>query len=108
MSLTFTIYHCLANPRVWQKLRDEIRAKFNTAEEITGQSTSSLEYLEAVIHEGILRTSNFNVGTRLRPAAPSNLIRESPPKGMMIAGHFIPGKVIILDKLLLTTYIDSG
>ena len=57
VSLTFTIYHCLANPRVWQKLRDEIRAKFNTVEEITGQSTSSLEYLEAVIHEGILRTS---------------------------------------------------
>jgi cytochrome P450 len=57
VSLTFTIYHCLANPRVWQKLRDEIRSKFNTAEEITGQSTSSLEYLEAVIHEGRLRSS---------------------------------------------------
>src|SRR5271169_2675576 len=86
VSLTFTIYHCLANLQVWQRLRDEIRAKFNTADEITGQSTASLEYLDAVIHEGIHAHFDSEIGTRLRPAAPSNLIRETPPEGMMIAG----------------------
>jgi len=95
VSLTFTIYHCLANPPVWLRLQKEIRGKFRTVDEITGQSTASLEYLDAVIHEGTLVHFNSNVGTRLRPAAPSNLIRETPPEGMKIAGHFFPGKVIL-------------
>jgi hypothetical protein len=102
VSLTFTIYHCLANRQVWHRLRDEIRAKFSNADEITGQSTASLEYLDAVIHEGIPAHFNSDVGTRLRPAAPSNLIRETPPEGMVIAGYFIPGKVRLLDKCFLT------
>jgi len=100
-SLTFTIYHCLANLQVWRRLRDEIRAAFSAAEEITGRSTATLEYLDAVIHEGITLHFNSEVGTRLRPAAPSNLIRETPPEGMIIAGHFIPGKVVLLDKRFL-------
>jgi hypothetical protein len=29
----------------------------------------------------------------MRPAAPSNLVRETPPEGMEIAGHFVPGNV---------------
>ena len=97
MSLTFTIYHCLANRQVWQRLRDEIRTKFSTADEITGRSTATLDYLDAVIHEGIIAQFFSKVGTRLRPAAPSNLIRETPPEGMMIAGYFIPGKVVLFD-----------
>jgi hypothetical protein len=34
-----------------------------------------------------------DVGIRLRPAVPSSLSRETPPEGMMIAGHFTPGGV---------------
>ena len=30
---------------------------------------------------------------RVRPAVPTNLQRETPPEGMMIAGHFVPGGV---------------
>jgi hypothetical protein len=86
----------LANPLVWQRLRDEIRGKFSNADEMTGQSTASLEYLDAVIHEGMALPFNTDIGTRLRPAAPSNLIRDTPPGGMVIAGHFIPGKVSLL------------
>jgi len=99
VSLTFTIYHCLANRRVWQRLRDEIRAEFSTADEITGRSTATLHYLDAVIHEGITAHFFSKVGTRLRPAAPSNLIRETPPEGMTVAGYFIPGKVVLLDNV---------
>ena len=31
--------------------------------------------------------------TRLRPAAPSNLQRKTPPEGMMVGGRFVPGNV---------------
>ena len=95
MSLTFTIYYCLANIRVWTRLRDEIRSSFQTPDEITGQSTAHLQYLDAVIHEGNGQTQltiDFT-GTRMRPAGPSNLVRETPREGMEIAGYFIPGKV---------------
>jgi hypothetical protein len=30
---------------------------------------------------------------RVRPAIPTNLQRETPPEGMMIAGRFVPGGV---------------
>ena len=97
VSLTFTIYHCLANPLAWERLRDDIRGKFSNANKITGQSTASLEYLDAVIHEGMAVPSNTYIGTRLRPAAASNLIRDTPAEGMVIDGHFIPGKVSLLE-----------
>jgi len=84
-SLVFTIYHCLATPHAWTRLRHEIRSKFTSAEQITGQSTATLPFLDAVIHEG----------TRLHPAAPSNLVRETPSEGMIIAGHFIPGNTSV-------------
>ena len=51
-SLTFTIYHCLANRSTWTRLRDEIRSSFENVGDITGQSTAHLSYLDAVIHEG--------------------------------------------------------
>jgi cytochrome P450 len=54
VSLTYTIYHLLANPKVWERLRQEIHSNFRTAEEMTGQGLARLPYLDAVIHEGTL------------------------------------------------------
>ena len=82
-SLVFIIYYCLENPRVWKRLCEEIRSKFAEEEDISGQSTASIPYLDAVIHEG----------TRMKPARAANLVRETPAEGMTIAGHFIPGHV---------------
>jgi len=53
VSLTYTMYHILSNPKVWNRLRDEIRSSFQSIEEMTGQSLAHLPYLDAVIHEGI-------------------------------------------------------
>ena len=53
VSLTYTIYHILSSPKVWERLRHEVRSNFPTAEEMTGQSLAQLPYLDAVIHEGI-------------------------------------------------------
>ena len=41
----------MAIPKIWTRLRNEIRTKFNSDEEITGQSTATLPFLDAVIHE---------------------------------------------------------
>jgi len=50
--LTFTLYYLLANPGKWNRLCEEVRSRFTSEKEITNQSTSSLPYLDAVIHEG--------------------------------------------------------
>ena len=34
------------------------------------------------------------IALRLRPAVATNLQREIPPEGMMIAGEFVPGGVL--------------
>jgi len=53
ISLTYSIYHILANPKVWEQLRHEIHSNFTTAEELTGQTLAHLPHLDAVIREGI-------------------------------------------------------
>ena len=58
-SLTFTLYHCLNNREVWRRLSEDIRTKFTSADEITGQSTATLPFLDAVIREG--ECSNLSV-----------------------------------------------
>lgn len=51
IALTFAMYYIVAIPEVWKRLSDEIRSRFNTMDEITGQATAKLPYLDAVIHE---------------------------------------------------------
>ena len=51
IALTFALYYIVAIPEVWIRLSNEIRSKFISADEITGQSVTSLPYLDAVIHE---------------------------------------------------------
>jgi hypothetical protein len=57
VSLTFTLYYILAAPRIWIRLCDEIRSRFHDSSEITGQSTSTLVFLDAIIHEGFSSVS---------------------------------------------------
>jgi len=52
-SLVFVLYHCISNRRVWDRLRDEVRSKFASPDDITGQATATMTYLDAVIQEGI-------------------------------------------------------
>lgn len=51
IALTFALYYIVAVPGVWTRLSNEIRSKFHTLEEISGQSAATLPYLDAVIHE---------------------------------------------------------
>ena len=49
LSLTFGFYYLVANQKVLSK---EIRSTYEDPSQITGRSTASLVYLDAVIHEG--------------------------------------------------------
>ena len=95
-SLTFILYYLIKDRNAWDRISKEIRSKYKLPTEITYFSTSSIPFLDAVIHEGNpALTLLIYIGIRLRPAVPPNLPREVPPEGMMIAGRFIPGRVHI-------------
>ena len=51
-ALTFTTYYLLSKREYWDRLCDEIRSKFNSADEITHAAVVHLPFLDAVIHEG--------------------------------------------------------
>jgi cytochrome P450 len=51
VSMTFGLYYIIAIPRIWERLSREIRDKFDKIEDITGQATAQLPFLDAVIHE---------------------------------------------------------
>jgi cytochrome P450 len=110
--LTGVTYLLLKNPETLTKLQSEIRKSFSSNREITGNSTSGLTYLNAVIEEGL----------RLFPPAPFGLPRVCP--GASINGLFIPkGTVVSVDtytvshdqrnfpqpnKFIPDRWIDSG
>ncbi|KAK0609726.1 isotrichodermin C-15 hydroxylase [Bombardia bombarda] len=84
-ALSGITYLLLRNPDVLEKVQQEVRAGFDSADEITLSSVSRLTYMLAVINEGL----------RLYPPALGGLVRQTPASGTMIAGRFIPGKTTI-------------
>jgi hypothetical protein len=98
LSLTFALYYMVKDRRVYERSCREIRERFGSKEEITGQTAATLPYLEAAILEGNYRPDSIgfllNIALRIRPVAgglPSP--RITPPEGTMIAGRFITGNV---------------
>ncbi|KAF5988538.1 isotrichodermin c-15 hydroxylase [Fusarium bulbicola] len=84
--LTGVTYLLLKNPDTLASLQDEVRSSFSSSEEITGDSTNGMPYLNSVIEEGL----------RLFPPAPFGLPRVCP--GAEINGVFIPkGTVVSVD-----------
>ncbi|RGP81044.1 hypothetical protein FLONG3_833 [Fusarium longipes] len=79
------------NPDKMAKLQNEIRSKFSSQDEITGDSTGNLEYLNAVIEESL----------RLFPPVPFGLPRVCT--GGMIDGNYVPaGTVVSVDSWATT------
>jgi len=106
VAFTFLLYNLLANRQCWDRLASEIRSQFQSVDEINNHSTLSLQYLDAVIHEGASFLGFLILALRLRPSVPSNLQRMVPSGGMMIAGQFIPGGVTIFPDE--TNQLDCG
>ncbi len=64
VSMTFGLYYIIGIPRVWDRLSKEIRSRFDKIEDITGQSTGQLQFLDAVIHESIFSIQNSKINVK--------------------------------------------
>lgn len=82
-SLSALTYYLCRNPRVYQKLAQEIRGRFTTYEQIDAHAVGSVPYLTAVIEEGL----------RLFPPFAMGLPRVSP--GETVDGNFIPQGAVV-------------
>lgn len=83
-TLSAMTYYLCRNPAVYQKLKDEVRGAFRSADEITSVK-ATMPYLDAVINESM----------RIYPPLPINTSRIVPKGGAKVAGHFVPGGVSV-------------
>lgn len=80
--LTGLTYRLCRTPEVYAKLREEVRARFTSSQQITSQ-TATFPYLTAVINETM----------RIYPPIPIAMPRITPDGGETVAGVFVPGGV---------------
>ncbi|KAJ6024766.1 cytochrome P450 [Penicillium herquei] len=86
MATTFAIFHILSNPKVLEKLREELQgASGIIKDEYNYREVKQLPYLTAVIKESLRMASPF----------PGRLPRIVPPQGTEVDKQFIPGGTII-------------
>ncbi|KNG80574.1 toxin biosynthesis cytochrome P450 monooxygenase [Aspergillus nomiae NRRL 13137] len=83
--LSAVTYYLLKNERVLSKLQQEIRSSFHSEKDITVVACNQLEYLNAVLTEGL----------RIFPPAPTGLPRIVDGDGDTIAGKWVPGGTIV-------------
>ncbi|RYP61516.1 hypothetical protein DL770_009770 [Monosporascus sp. CRB-9-2] len=77
-SMTAITYYLLKSPSSHEKLKQEIRSRFNSVEEIDITKSGQMPFLQAIIKEGM----------RILPANSQGLPRRSP--GIEVDGHFVP------------------
>jgi cytochrome P450 len=85
-ALACVAYYLQRTPEVLKKLKSEIRLTFKDYDRITAASTASMEYLNAVLLEGM----------RIYPPLPFALPRVVPEGGDTVDGHFLPAGVSVL------------
>ncbi|KAF2871082.1 isotrichodermin C-15 hydroxylase [Massariosphaeria phaeospora] len=85
-ALVGTANYLAQTPDKKQKLVDEIRSSFASADEINVTSTRDLPYLTAVIQEGL----------RLCNPVPAGLPRCVPEAGATVCGHWLPGRTSVI------------
>lgn len=74
-------FYLTRHPRVYDKLVEEIRTTFKSADDIKmGPTLTSCKYLQACVDETL----------RISPAGLSELAREVLPGGLNVAGHHLP------------------
>ncbi|KAH7141623.1 cytochrome P450 [Dactylonectria macrodidyma] len=71
-------YFLLKTPIAYRKLRDEIRGRYRSLDEITATSAAQLPYLQAAISEGL----------RIYPPGSQEFPRICP--GAIVDGHWVP------------------
>ncbi|KAF5556063.1 hypothetical protein FNAPI_5854 [Fusarium napiforme] len=81
--LSGTVYLILRNPRVYQRLVEEVRSSFQDEAEITITAVQGLKYMKAVVSESF----------RVYPPSPGSFPRIVPGMGERIMGKWVPGGV---------------
>ncbi|KAJ3545699.1 hypothetical protein NM208_g2387 [Fusarium decemcellulare] len=82
IALTNILYQLLLHPHILTKLREELDAALEPNEVIAPyEKVKHLPYLRACLDESL----------RLWPPTTHGLPRKTPPEGLNIMGHFIPG-----------------
>lgn len=81
--LAGTSFLLCKNPEVMKKLNVEVRGTFEKEEDINLMSVGKLEYMLAVLDEGL----------RLYPPVPKQGNRVVPKQGAFVAGKWVPGGV---------------
>lgn len=84
-SLSGLTYYLLKNPRVYERLIEEIRSKFRDHSDATLPRIAELKYLPAVIEEAL----------RMYPPGNNNHPRVLPPQGATICNRYIPGNTLV-------------
>lgn len=82
-TLSGATYLLLSHPDILERLKQEIRTTFSSADEITINSVGKLSYMLAVLNETL----------RVYPPLTSGMVRVVPPEGAEIAGNYVPGGV---------------
>ena len=82
-ALSCIVYHLCHTPRALERVKKEIRNGFAEYQDINATTTSNLEYLNAVILEGL----------RIYPPLPFALPRIVPDGGDIVDGYWLPAKV---------------
>ncbi|KAI5791959.1 cytochrome P450 [Geopyxis carbonaria] len=82
-ALVFTMWYLLKTPHILEKVYNELRENFSSVQDITGDSTAYLPYLNASIKEAF----------RLHAAGPTGLSRISP--GETVDGYYVPVNTIL-------------
>ncbi|KAK5303668.1 hypothetical protein LTR99_005430 [Exophiala xenobiotica] len=92
ISLAAVFYYLLRNPRCYEKLMNELNEAVKEGKienrpsgAVSWSESQNLPYLDACIKEAF----------RMHPAAGLPLERITPPQGLEIDGHFIPGGTIV-------------
>ncbi|KAK4186710.1 cytochrome P450 [Podospora australis] len=96
--LTGVTYLLLTNPDKMEKLKQEVRSTFASADEITMTSVNRLSYMLACLNEGL----------RMYPPAVSNLPRQVHEGGEVIAGKFVPEKTIVECQMYAMNYSSTN
>ncbi|KKA21341.1 hypothetical protein T310_4645 [Rasamsonia emersonii CBS 393.64] len=84
-TLVGTLNYLLRSPSKYDRLVQEVRSSFASEADITGQTTRSLPYLNAVLKEGL----------RIAPPIPDGLRRQVPADGLVVAGVPVPEKMSV-------------
>ncbi|KAK5120239.1 hypothetical protein LTR85_006445 [Meristemomyces frigidus] len=78
--LSGATYLMLKNPRVYQQLKDEVRGRFKSYDEINLEAVNNLPYLIAMLQESL----------RYFPPVPTGFERKVGKGGEVVSGYYIP------------------